>query len=206
MRLGIMGGTFDPIHLGHTLIAQGAQAEAGLDHILFVPAGIPWLKAGRAISDGRHRLDMVRRAIGGSPFFGASTLELDRPGPTYTVDTLEELKCTMGQDTELFVILGLDALIQLPKWRQPQRVLELCTLIGVTRPGHSGSLSFLDDIKPGAREAIIMMSSLQLDISGGEIRRRVARGLSIRHWVSDGVADYIWQEGLYTSPCHTDPR
>ena len=136
MKLGVLGGTFDPIHVGHLIIAQEAVVEAGLDRVLFVPAGQPWLKAGSPVSAGKHRLEMTRRAVSTNDRFAVSSIEIDRPGPTYTVDTLEALRQGEGAGHSLHFILGMDSLENLHRWSRPERLFDLCTLLAVSRPGH----------------------------------------------------------------------
>ena len=126
MKLGIMGGTFDPIHLGHLMIAERARCGLGLDHVLFVPAGVPWLRGDARVSDADHRLNMVELAINGNPHFSASRIEIDRPGATYTVDTLESLRAEYGDGAGLVFVIGSDALKQVHRWKDPERLLELC--------------------------------------------------------------------------------
>ena len=198
MKLGILGGTFDPIHLGHLLIAEQARATLGLDEVLFITAGQPWMKEGTPISDARHRLSMVRMAVGSNPFFHASALEIDRPGPTYTVDTLEELHHEADSDTQLYLVLGVDSLKTLSRWEKPERLLELCTLVAAARPGHAArDLGFIDDIQPGASQKVAQLDRPEVDISGTEIRRRVSHGLSVRYQVPENVERYIYSHGLY---------
>ncbi|MFQ5860658.1 MAG: nicotinate-nucleotide adenylyltransferase, partial [Dehalococcoidia bacterium] len=135
MRIGLLGGTFDPIHLAHLLIAEEARVKLDLEEVVFVPTGEPWMKAGQPLSPGEHRLNMVRLATATNPFFRVSSVELDRPGPSYTVDTLEILRQEMGHEVEFCFLLGLDSLKSFHRWKEPARVLELCTLVAVARPG-----------------------------------------------------------------------
>ena len=139
MRLGILGGTFDPVHVGHLILAEEALSRLALDQLLFIPAGQPWLKAGQALSPAEHRLKMVGLAIASNPKLAVSRIEVDRSGPTYTVDTLEQLKQDLGEDVQLFFILGLDALEQFHRWEQPERIIELCQLAISSRPGFQNS-------------------------------------------------------------------
>src|SRR5688500_3114467 len=134
MRLGVMGGTFDPIHVGHLVIASEVAYALGLDEVVFVPAGRPWQKEGRAVSPGEDRYEMVRLATADDPRFTASRMEVDREGPTYTADTLRALA---GDGTELFFITGADALAQVPTWREPEALFALATFVGATRPGYA---------------------------------------------------------------------
>ena len=198
MKLGILGGTFDPIHLGHLLIAEQARATLGLDEVLFITAGQPWMKEGTPISDARHRLSMVRLAVGSNPFFHAPAGEIDRPGPTYTVDTVEELLSEADNGAQLYLVLGVDSLKNLSRWKSPGRLLELCTLVAAPRPGHADrDLGFIDEIQPGGSQKVALLEGPEVDISGAEIRRRVSQGLSVRYQVPEDVERYIYSHGLY---------
>ena len=198
MKLGVFGGTFDPIHVGHLIIAQEAAVEAGLDRVLFVPAGQPWLKSGTQVSEGRHRLEMTRRAVALNDRFDVSTVEVDRPGLTYTVDTLEELRTGMDAGDSLHFILGMDSLENLHRWSRPERLFDLCTIVAVSRPGHRDfDLQSLESICAGASRGVAVVHGPGIGISAAEVRRRVARGLPITHWVPRAVEDYIYENGLY---------
>lgn len=198
MRLGIIGGTFDPIHLGHLIIAEEARCLVPLDEVLFLPTGRPWMKAGLCLSAGQHRLAMVQRAIASNARFGVSSMELERAGDTYTVDTLEALHREREPEVELFFILGLDSLAQFPRWREPERILELCRLVVVTRPGNiSYDPQVMEAVRPGAIGRVIRLDSPQIGVSGTDIRRRVSQGLSIKYLVPEAVEEYIHQHGLY---------
>jgi nicotinate-nucleotide adenylyltransferase len=195
-----MGGTFDPVHIGHLIAAEESRARLELDEVLFIPTGLPWRKAGRPITEGHHRLAMVQRAIRGNPYFRATDMELARPGPTYTVDTLCELRRGFGSDTTLYLILGQDTLPELWRWRQPQRLLEMCTLVCVSRPGFQNfDPKSLDALSAGASPKIILLECPLIEVSGAELRRRVSHGLSIKYQVPESVEDYIYEHGLYGS-------
>ena len=200
MRIGLLGGTFDPIHMGHLLIAGAARERLHLDSVVFIPAGRPWLKARRDISGPDHRLAMVELAIRQEPGFSVSKIELDRPGPTYTVDTLEQMRDDLGPDSELFLILGMDSLTELGRWRAPGRIFELCTVVGVARPGHENvSPSRIDEIAAGASRSVQLLCGPRVSISGTEIRDRVATGQRLESWVPEAVEAYILEHGLYRS-------
>ena len=198
MRIGILGGTFDPIHMAHLVIAEEARVRLGLEEIVFIPTGQPWLKAAQPISPAPARMEMVRLAVASNPFFRVSSIEVDRSGPTYTVDTLEALRDEWGQDTEVYFIVGMDALMDLPKWRDPVRILDLCTLVVFARPEY-GDVSFsdLEQAVPGARDNVRILSDPQFGVSGTDIRRRVARGVSIRYLVPEAVERFILDHRLY---------
>lgn len=200
MNIGILGGTFDPIHIGHLIIAEEARLRLGLSRVIFVPAGQPWLKGGRDISPGAQRLQMVRLAIASNPHFAFSTVDLDRAGPSYTVDTLSDLRREQGQEANFYFILGLDALAELPTWRAPQMIVQMCHLVAAKRP-EARDLDFdsLERSIPGISRRIIILDNPQIGLSSSEIRERVANGLPIRNLVPDAVEQYIRERGLYKS-------
>ncbi len=204
MRLGVLGGTFDPIHLGHLLIAEQCREGLALNRVFFAPAGLPWLKNSPPAADARHRLNMVELAVAGNPHFQALENEVNRPGPTYTVDTLEELRQQWGPEAQLHFILGQDAFASFARWREPERLLTLCRLVVVGRSGYEETaaadiLAFSrhTGCGPAALERVIAMSAPGVDFSSTEIRRRVAAGQSIRYHLPDAVAQYIAEQGLY---------
>lgn len=199
-RIGVLGGTFDPIHLGHLIVAADARRKLKLSYVLFVPAGKPWLKLKEEgqITDGKHRLAMVRLAIKGNPYFKVSTIELDRPGPSYSIDTVLELKSKLGSRAEIYFIVGPDALAELPRWKEPGRLLEACQVVAIERPGYDRvNLRTLARSVPGASKRIMKLDVPQIDISSTEIRKRVAQGQSIRRLVPEAVEKYIQKHKLY---------
>ena len=129
MKIGIMGGTFDPIHVGHLIVAEEVLSALELDKVIFIPAGEPWMKADRQITDAPHRVEMVRLAIESNPFFQLSTIEIEHPGWTYTVDTLEQLSKDFDNETRLFLLIGWDGLKSMPKWKAPYRISKMATLV-----------------------------------------------------------------------------
>ena len=198
MRVGIIGGTFDPIHTGHLLIAEEARVSLGLEEVVFIPTGQPWMKSDMRLSPPQHRLSMVRLAIASNPFFRASTVEIDRPGPTYTLDTLEEMHREAGGKIDFYFILGMDSLVEFHRWKEPAEILELCTLVTALRPGsRDHDLGFLDVIRPAASEKVVLLEGPAVDITGTEIRRRVAQGLPVRYQVPEEVERSIHRYGLY---------
>jgi len=201
MNIGVLGGTFDPIHMGHLIIAEEVKARLNLAEVLFVPAGQPWLKANNLISPAEHRVQMVRLAIADEPSFKLSTMEIERAGPSYTVDTIAELRGQIEAGDKLFFILGWDNLMQLPQWREPTRLVTMCRLVPVPRVGYpSPDFNSLEAAIPGLSQSIIMLDTPQIEISSSEIRDRVARGLSIHHLVPVPVEQYIKQHKLYVTP------
>ncbi|HBJ30762.1 MAG TPA: nicotinate (nicotinamide) nucleotide adenylyltransferase, partial [Dehalococcoidia bacterium] len=158
-KIGLLGGTFDPIHIGHLLIAEDAREALGLDTVVFIPAGRPWLKANQSVTDPQHRLAMVGLAIGPNPHFQVSDIEIRRQGPTYTVDTLEQLQQDYSPNTEKFLILGMDSLNELARWRSPERLFDLCVVVGVSRPGQEEiDIDKLESIAEGASGKIVLIS------------------------------------------------
>ena len=200
MNIGVLGGTFDPIHNGHLIIAEEARARLNLTEILFVPAGLPWLRMDSPMAAAEHRVQMVRLAIGDKPYFKLSTMEIERAGPSYAVDTIAELKGQFGGGDELFFILGWDSLAELPKWREPERLIKMCHLVAVPRPGYpQPDLKSLEATIPGLAQRVILLDTPEVDISGSVIRQRVAQGLSIGQFVPEPVDRYIREQGLYTT-------
>ena len=198
VKLGVLGGTFDPIHLGHLLIAEEAREHLGLDTVLFIPTGQPYLRPGSPLASAAHRLAMTRLGVADNPAFAVSAMEVERPGPTYTLDTLEALARERGEGLELFVVLGVDSARTLPRWHEPAQVLARCTPVVVVRPGAGEwDAQELDALCPGVSRRTVHLQGPQLGISGTELRRRVACGSSIRHWVPRPVEEYIAQHKLY---------
>ncbi len=198
MRVGILGGTFDPVHLGHLIVAEQACVRLDLDRVIFIPTGQPWLRAEQPVADGPDRLRMVELAVESNPAFEASSQEIDRPGPTYSVDTLAELSRELGADTVLHCIIGMDALEQFHRWKDPERLVELCHLAIVNRPGHQGvDVNEVVGRYPKAGPRLTLLNVPRMEISSTEIRKRVSEGMSIRYWVPDSVEQYIQEQGLY---------
>ena len=156
-KIGVLGGTFDPIHLGHLIIAEEVRQKLGLEEVIFVPAGHPWLKGEKNISAAEHRLEMVMQATASNPHFSVATIELECPGPTYSVDTIAELKVGLGSGAKLYFIVGFDALAELPSWKDTRRLVEMCQVVGVPRLGHAEfDLRSLEPVIPGASERIMI--------------------------------------------------
>ena len=196
-RIGLLGGTFDPIHLGHLIVAEEARTRLSLDRLLLVPSRQPWRKAGREIAPEADRLAMVRLAVEGNPGFEVSLVDLEREGPSYSVDTVCDVRATLSPEAELYFILGYDALMDLPHWHAPDELARITRLVTVIRPGYALDWSPLEQAIPEAREAVTLLETPEIGISSTEVRQRVAAGRSIRYWVPDLVAEYIQQQGLY---------
>ncbi|MBQ5759126.1 MAG: nicotinate-nucleotide adenylyltransferase [Schwartzia sp.] len=197
-RIGIMGGTFDPIHVGHLMTAEAVRDEFGLDKVLFIPAAVPPHKLDQQVTDARHRYLMTVLATTSNPHFDVSSIEMDRPGPSYTIDTIYELRRQYGENTDLFFITGADAIAEIPTWDRIEELLGLCQFIAATRPGF---LPNVDNIKEYFGELgsarIHRLETPELEISSTNIRDRLKRGFSIKYIVPPAVEDYIYKEGLY---------
>ena len=198
MRIGLLGGTFDPVHVGHIFIAEEARIRLSFDLVLFVVAGNPWLKVERGISPSEHRIEMVRLSIAQHEHFAISTVEVERGGPSYTVDTLDELRTTMGEN-DYYLILGRDSFTELPLWKEPEKIVGMCKLVVVPRIGTN--LPELRDvaarIKGLSGENVVTLDSPMIGISSSGIRERVAGGLPIDYLVPGEVEKYIVAHGLY---------
>jgi nicotinate-nucleotide adenylyltransferase len=186
----VMGGTFDPIHHGHLVAASEVAGLFGLDEVIFVPTGQPWQKSYRAVSPAEDRYLMTVIATASNPRFTVSRVDIDRGGPTYTIDTLTDLR-RLRPDAELFFITGADALEQIVSWRDNERLFEMARFIGVTRPGFHLADHHL------AEGTVSLMEVPALTISSTDCRERVARGMPVWYLVPDGVVQYIEKRGLY---------
>ena len=203
-RVGILGGTFDPIHVGHLAVAEQAREVLGFERLLFVPAGHPWQKAASVVSPIEDRLAMVGLAIAGHAVFELSTVEAFGTGPTYTVETVGALAAAeerAGREPDLWFIVSTETFLALPTWREPERLLATCRLVVVPRPGYpSPEPGWLETRFPGSGGRAIFLDGPTLDVSARDIRERVRTGRSIRHLVPDAVAAYIGDHGLYKDP------
>ena len=198
MRVGVFGGTFDPIHLGHLAVARSIQSSLGLDNVIFVPAGQPWLKADTPVSRVKDRVEMLRLALARRRAFELSTIEAERPGPSYTVDTMETLQRQLGSNADLFFLLGSDALMDIAKWKEPQRLIQLCQLVAFARPGFGlPTTEALEAAVPGVSQRVVFVEVPQVNIRATDIRRRIAEGRSIQRLVPRAVERYILEHGLY---------
>ena len=193
-RIGVMGGTFDPIHHGHLVAADQARWQFELDRVVFVPTGQPWQKP-VGVSPAEDRYRMTEIATASNPAFAVSRLELDHQGPTYTVDTLRRLRAELAEGTRLFFIIGADAVLQLLTWKEPEQVLAQAEFIAATRPDFD--LDSLVEQVPGATGRVHRMEMPALAISSTDIRARVVRGAPVQYLVPDGVARYIHEHDLY---------
>lgn len=194
-RIGILGGTFDPIHFGHLAIAEEARSTLQLDRVLFIPAAHQPLKPAGHLATAQQRVEMARLACSTNPAFELSTIELNRPGPSYTATTLEALHSAELGD--LYFILGADTLADLARWFAAQRIIQLAKLVGMSRPGYTPDLAALEQQLPGLQQQLILIDGPHLEISSSDLRRRVATGRPIRYQTPDPVAEYIAATGLY---------
>jgi len=198
MKTGILGGTFDPVHNGHVLIAEVARDALGLDEVLLVPAGQPVFKAGDDITPPEDRLAMVRLAAEGRDRLRVSDMEICRDGPSYTVDTIASLREQYAAGDEMYFILGWDSLMQLPEWREPARIIGMCRLAAVYRPGcERPDPEELEERVPGIFGRLVWLEEPRIDINSSDIREMVAGGESIDHLVPAQVATYMREHRLY---------
>ena len=193
-RLGVMGGTFDPIHHGHLVAASEVARRFELDEVVFVPTGRPWQKDHREVSAPEDRYLMTVIATASNPRFTVSRVDIDRPGPTYTVDTLRDLRSERGEDVDFFFITGADALSQILTWRGFGELFELAHFVGVTRPGHDLNEPPIGQLPEGS---LTLMEVPALSISSTGCRDRVSAGDPIWYLVPDGIVQYIAKRGLY---------
>ena len=189
-RVGIMGGTFDPIHHGHLVAASEVESLFGLDEVIFVPTGEPWQKSERRVSEAEHRYLMTVIATASNPRFWVSRVDIDRAGPTYTIDTIRDISA-QRPGAELFFITGADALAQILSWKDAEDALKLARFIGVTRPGYDLS----DEHLPS--DSVTLLDVPAMAISSSDCRARVAAGRPVWYLVPDGVVQYINKHNLY---------
>lgn len=193
MRIGVMGGTFDPIHHGHLVAASEAAHRFALDEVVFVPTGQPWQKAGKQISPAEDRYLMTVIATASNPRFTVSRVDIDREGPTYTIDTLRDLR-EVYPDAELFFITGADALSSIMSWHDWDKMFELAEFVGVTRPGYE----LTEDMLPqDIQERVHLLDIPAMAISSTDCRERASQGRPVWYLVPDGVVQYIAKHGLY---------
>lgn len=204
-RVGVFGGTFDPIHVGHLAAVEDAAARLELDRVLFVPNNIPPHKRHQAVSDAEDRLAMVELAVADNPRFEVSLTELERPGPSYTLDTLRVLRECFAGDADLYFLVGCDALATLHTWHEPATLLREFHLVFMDRPtGEVIDWEAAGRRFPGIRDQVTVVDVAELEISGADIRRRVREGRPIRYYVVPPVRRYIEQRNLYREPASTE--
>ena len=194
--MGVMGGTFDPVHYGHLLIAEEARIQFGLDRIIFVTAGRPPHKKDYVVSDAEHRYAMVALATASNPFFECSRMEMDRPGPSYTVDTIETLRSALAPETSLYLITGADAIGEILTWHEPRRIVSMCKLIAAHRPGYNlGKLK--SRLPKEISDQVIFLETPGVYVSSTELRARVRESRSIKYMTPEPVEAYIHKHALY---------
>ncbi len=194
-RLGVMGGTFDPIHYGHLVTAEEALHQFELDEVVFVPTGSPWMKEHEDVSPPEDRYLMTVIATASNPLFHVSRMEVDRDGPTYAVDTLRELRHERGDAVDLFFVTGADAVLEIFQWKQPDELFDLAHFIAATRPGFD--IAAFEAHAETKHPGITVMNVPALAISSTDVRARVHAGRPIRYLVPEGVKSYIEKAGLY---------
>lgn len=195
-RLGVFGGTFDPVHRGHLLLAKHARVQLRLERVLWVPTGEPWRKRGTTVSPAEDRAAMVRLALAGTAAYEVSTVEVERAGPTYSVETLRAIQQEY-RESELYFLLGLDALLDIPNWHQPSELIGLTRFAVVARGEKRPTPKELDELLPGLSARVDWIEMSPVDVSGTELRERVARGEGLANAVPAPVEAYIREHELY---------
>jgi nicotinate-nucleotide adenylyltransferase len=196
-KIAILGGTFDPIHIGHLILADQACDQLGLSLVYIVPVGNPPHKQGRQLASEEDRLRMIELAIAGNPVFKVSRVDIDRPGPQYTLDTVRIFRQQMPPDGELYFLMGYDSLAELPTWYRPQEFVAACHLVALTRYNVPIDWLDLETALPGIRERVTLLDMPEVEISSHQIQERVQAGSSIRYLVPDAVRTYIMEHALY---------
>ncbi len=199
MKTGVMGGTFDPVHLGHLAVAAKAHQQLNLSELVFMPAGHPYFKAAATVTPARHRVKMLELAIGNKPGYRISLLEVGRQGPSYAVDSMAKMKQDLTLADELYFILGWDSFLSLPLWHEADRLIQLCRIVAAPRPGYPHpDMDKMERQLPGISRRVIILEGPLVDISATVIRDRIRRGLPVDDMVPPAVGQYILAQGLYT--------
>lgn len=198
-RIGVFGGTFDPIHLGHLILAEEARVQLGLDRVYLVPAGDPPHKQDRAVTAVEHRIRMVELATADAPQLWTSQIDADRPGPHYSLEMVRLLRQAIGTPVSLYFLMGLDSLRDLPTWHCAQQLLDEVTVVALTRPGVEPAWQNLRTVFPKIESRVILLEMPALGISSSILRQRIQRGLSIQFQVVPSVQAYIEKHKLYQS-------
>jgi nicotinate-nucleotide adenylyltransferase len=200
-RVGVIGGTFDPVHYGHLVIAEEVYAALDLAEMVFVPAGHPPHKPDSLVAAAHHRLAMLELAVESNPHFSISLVDLERPGPSYTVETLRLLRQQWGEQAAIYFLIGWDSLEDLLTWHDPAGILaQLAFLVAVRRPGYHEESGYRDSLEarlPGIKQRLRVVSVPQLEISSTDLRTRVAEGRPIKYQLPESVEQYIEQHRLY---------
>lgn len=205
-RIGVLGGTFDPIHYGHLVIAEDARVYLRLEQVLFVPAFLPPHKPEGSYSPFEHRVRMVELAIADNPHFALSSIEARLPGPSFTVDTVRHVQAELGSEAELYFVIGMDSLANLLSWHKPEELIHLCRIVVAERAGYQVDLRALGAGLPGLLQRLELIDTPELSISSTDLQRRVRNGLSIRYQLPPRVEDYIQAHSLYLAEpaAHTE--
>jgi len=196
-KIGVLGGTFDPIHCGHLVIAEDARACLHLEKVLFVPAHQPPHKPTGSYSALEHRVHMTELAVADNPHFVLSLIEAERPGPSYSVDTVRQLRDESGPGVDLYFVIGMDSLANILRWCRPAELIKLCRIVVAERAGYQVDLETLEEGLPGLRENLVLIDTPELFISSTDLQQRVRRGLPIRYQVPSEVERYIYEHKLY---------
>ena len=197
-KIGIMGGTFDPIHMGHLVMAEAVRMDYDLAKVIFIPTGTSPHKQGMAVTPALDRYIMTMMATYSNPYFFVSPIERDRPGPSFTIDTVRALIAEYGPGTEFYFLTGTDTVLELHTWNNIDELLELCHFVAASRPGQTTSIAEeIERLGPKAKDRVHRLTTPELEISSTDIRERVRQGKSIRYFVPENVEHYIHKEGLY---------
>jgi|LSQX01.2.fsa_nt_gb nicotinate-nucleotide adenylyltransferase len=191
-----MGGTFDPVHIGHLILAEQAKERFGLNKVLFVTAANPPHKPNEALSDAAHRLEMTRLAVEDNDFFECSTIEIDRAGTSYTIDTIRQLLDIYGEKTEIYLLIGADECRDLMSWREPHQICALAKIVVANRPGLPVE-EVIESLPANLSRNILRLQMPSVEISSTGLRERIRAGRTIRYLVPQAVEDYIWAKSLY---------
>ena len=197
-KIGIMGGTFDPIHMGHLVMAEAVRMDYDLAKVIFIPTGTSPHKQGMSVTPALDRYIMTMMATYSNPYFFVSPIERDRPGPSFTIDTVRALIAEYGAGTEFYFLTGTDTVLELHTWNNIDELLELCHFVAASRPGQTASIAEeIERLGPKAKDRVHRLTTPELEISSTDIRERVRQGKSIRYFVPENVEHYIHKEGLY---------
>lgn len=197
MRVGVLGGSFDPVHIGHLILAEEARGRLDLAVVYFVPAGEPPHKRDRRLAPAEDRIAMIELALADNEHFRVSRVDVDRPGPHYTVDLVQIIQEQLPAGCELYFLMGFDSLAELPTWHEPARLIAACHLVALTRHDISVDWEKLEAALPGIRQRVTILDMPELEIASHQLQERIRAGRSIRYLVPDEVARYIREHGLY---------
>jgi nicotinate-nucleotide adenylyltransferase len=197
VRVGVLGGSFDPVHIGHLILAEEARGRLDLAVVYFVPAGEPPHKRDRRLAPAEDRIAMIELALADNEHFRVSRVDVDRPGPHYTVDLVQIIQEQLPAGCELYFLMGFDSLAELPTWHEPARLIAACHLVALTRHDISVDWEKLEAALPGIRQRVTILDMPELEIASHQLQERIRAGRSIRYLVPDEVARYIREHGLY---------